>query len=363
MENYKTGVILGGIFLEREEFIQIFTEYLNNVGNTFFLEIEKLCQKISKKSYTKAEIVAEWNQILTSISGEAKDVELLGFIRGLDPTNTQQYHITKLLPTKEYLKKSTISLNSAQLLQDLNNINNQIKAQELEKELNKHYEKMLNSLNTQLKDASMAYNVRLMYLRQQPNYKKTKLYKEKWRTHWTGKTYNEIFYTAKNAEGQRVEAFTTHLAEKHIIFFYLLSNIDKYTSLIEEKDNCFQVPINSIFFQNILDSLNNIAWYKGGDLIVVDGSKVIYNIQIKSTMKEAQSYHIALTQLASFLRKIMTLKKEQNNSNQKIAEQMYDHLKVKVLQSSEVEQIEKQFENNILNQVIKELKTSGITIN
>ena len=48
MGNYKTGVILGGIFLEREEFIQIFTEYLNSVGNTFFLKIEKLCQKISK---------------------------------------------------------------------------------------------------------------------------------------------------------------------------------------------------------------------------------------------------------------------------------------------------------------------------
>ena len=31
MGNYKTGVILGGIFLEREEFIQIFTEYLNSV--------------------------------------------------------------------------------------------------------------------------------------------------------------------------------------------------------------------------------------------------------------------------------------------------------------------------------------------
>lgn len=360
MADYKTGVILGGLFLERDDFIKIFTLYLNNYGNIFFQQIEDLYNDIINKKCTKAEVVTRWNQILTVDQKYASEVELFGLIRELGQ-NDKQYHFTKLLSTDEYLRQSTISLNKSQLLlKDLIDLVNIQKAIELETELNNHYSKMINSLNTTL-DSSEAYKTRMMYLHQKPNYKKTDFYKNKWRNHWTGQSYNSIFYTAKNAEGQRVEAFTMHLAEKHIEIFSFLTQIDKYNKTTL-KDNCFQIPINSDLFQNVLDSLNNTAWYKGGDLIVVDGNQVIYNIQIKSTKKQVQSYHIALSKLISFLNKIRQMRNNQNTSNQKIASQMYEHLQVKVLQSPKVKAVENEFEEDILKQVIKDLQTPGITI-
>lgn len=141
-----------------------------------------------------------------------------------------------------------------------------------------------------------------------------------------GKMYHDKY------RGKVADAYINHIGEIHwniISTFFntqnaaLLEQIATHSVKQEEGGG----GTNLGFVQRLIDSLNNTAWFTGGDLIVTapDG-RVIANIQLKTSAGEgAWIGNLRTTKLQQEVNAI--LKSFSTESNTRIAEEFYEMLK------------------------------------
>ena len=330
------GIIFGGYLLNELEFKQIFKEFYQQRGLEFSNSILELLNLINTKQITKQQLFQMWDTIEVNIFGN-NTVQFLGMIQS---PNSNEYNFTKIVDETEVLRKSSLNLNKKMLLNKLVDEIDKQKAIDLERELNQHYITLLNSLEEPV-SREEAHRIHLLYA-----LKKRKMELE----HLTGRSYNEIFFTMTQGEGKRTDAYMNHISNHHPKFLSFLSNISNMTALPtlsgtvkeEEGDN---------FIYLLYNALNSVAWYASGDLVVInDQKKVIYNIQLKSSIRQSQSYHIAFSQLKTFLTNLTTNLTDVDQ----IATIMYKNLKIQA--SNELQQGDMFLEEETFKWVKENLK-------
>lgn len=128
-------------------------------------------------------------------------------------------------------------------------------------------------------------------------------------------------------EGKIHDAYMNHIAARHRIILKWLTNIS--TTSIEKIETEFnshrgmKAEEGTNFISVLTSGLNNISWQSGGDIVVYNRNrKVIYNIQLKTTISKTQSYHISIAKLATSLHE---LRLRAENSAESVAQFMFDN--------------------------------------
>lgn len=337
------GIIFGGYLLCKEDFITIFKEFYEQKNQEFLTKYQTLVNSYKRNiKINKAAILKTFEKISKELFGN-DEIQLLAMIQMPDSNN---YNFTKTVNENKFYSKNTLSLSKNRLKQVLLDYQNNINAQILQDELNRHLSDFLNDVSS-IPDN----NWELIYLHIYYYYHVTT---EK--LHFSDKTYDEIIYRGINQkQGQKVDAFMNHIANYHREILSYLQNIDLMNENYREIlfDKSVKTEEGSNFCQLLLNSLNHTTGLASGDLVVTDSShKVIYNIQLKSTIskKGSQSYHLNLKEYNQMLK---DLGESMKINSTEIAETLYEYFKT--TSSNEINEAESKLDESSLNFVRKNL--------
>ena len=358
------GIVFGGYFLYKEEFKKIFQEFWNSELKNIF--IEKI-QTIIKNYLTEVNgnilavknpkaLYNSWEQINTEIFGNTP-VSLLGILKW-----DKKYHYTFVNKESDLINSYTsqkIQVNKA-LIEKYRTTLNTIYQSDIEMALEAHFNDMKKSIDKVKLTKVEGHDVHLTLGKY---YKNTEWYKRIQDTHMTNKSLFEIFYKKNKvaAQGQMYDAFINHISRKHVEYLRALNNLDSPIELSPFDKSVYNEEGRWNFIQLVMDSLNSTAWYRGGDAIAADSRtrQVLFNIQVKSG-KKGRSWDIASIQFLTF---INNLNSYLNKTGEEIAVFLYENLKITMATSVDSKKIDKDLEKEILDNVRKNLKLSGLTIN
>lgn len=358
------GIIFGGYFLNEQEFKEVFKAWYNTEYYNEFIEaINKLLNQIKSKS--KQEIFTKWNEIEERYFKNPK-VTLIAAIK-LEGEGAKKYSWTKNIPEENALTTNTINLGAEKVKEALMDVADESAAARLNTLMNEHYQHLLDSLNNSPNDteANQLFN----YYR----YKNAKTLKKLASRigkqsvlnsqDFKGIVISKILYGSNisngkvtngmvGAEGKIIDAYMQHIAARHRIILKWFSNISsveakkvdeefkKHKGVREEEKLNF-IPL-------LISSLNNVSWWSGGDIVVYNKNrKVIYNIQLKTTIYQQQSYHISTKKLIKVLNLLSSNIKQ---SADVMAELMFKNF------YNDAANIASDFENKVNNIAIESVK-------
>lgn len=358
------GIVFGGYFLYKEEFKKIFQEFWDSdLKNVFIDKIQSIIKNyvievngnILEAKNPKA-LYNTWEQINTEVFGNAP-VSLLGILKW-----GKEYHYTFVKEESDLINRYTsqkIQVNR-KLMEKYRKTLNAIYQSKIEMALETHFEDMQKSIDKVKLTKVEGHNVHLTLGKY---YKNTEWYKRVQDTQMTNKSLFDIFYSKNKvaAQGQMYDAFINHISRKHVEYLRALNNLDDPVELPSLNKSVYSEEGRWNFIQLVIDSLNSTAWYRGGDAIAADSRtrQVLFNIQVKSGMK-GRSWDIASVQFLTFINNLNSIL---NKTGEEIAVFLYENLKITMATSVDSKKIDEDLEKEILDNVRKNLKLSGLTIN
>ena len=363
------GIIFHDFFLDKDTFLTIYKEYYQEkkieIDNIVF-ELLHLLEQYNKKNIIPSmasKFQSLWEKFQLEVLANKKPLQLLVAYRG-DATGTQaqfsqiinQQQVEESINTKYGY---TYGINTGnQLIKDSMQI---IKAQKVEDFLRLH----LSGLLTQLYSSVDSHTAWALHKYHSMLLKKIYLETNSNRQHLTGLPWYKIIYgeTPWVAwQGNAYEAFLNHMAKHEpSIFNYLSShgqnmiknfnyNIQKNSVFIEEGG---ERPDLGHFPQLMMGQINSIPWFAGGDIVIINERlQVIYNIQLKTTgEKNPTVFRENVAQLKNFLIKFNSV-----NSVEEKANLLFDSFQNSIANSSIVDNLDKNIENEIITMIKNELK-------
>lgn len=356
------GIVFGGYFLYENEFKELFKKYWNSdlkiefittiqnfVSKNLYKDNDVVCTTLSPK-----ELYYQWETITNQVFGNAS-ISLLGILYW-----DKQYHYTFVKKESDLLQKyvaENITISKT-LMESYRKSMAYIQKTNVEQIMSHHFEQMKKSMkNTQL-NKNEAYNFHKYLVVS----KKSKYYKALQEAHMTGYNLYQIFYQRQvTAEGLMQDAFVNHLGKKHLDVLKILSQ-EKLTNQIPEqisinkKTSVFSEEKKWPFIQLLINSLNPIPYWTGGDAIVTNNMRqVLFNIQVKSGIGTNASWDIATQKLIEFLN---TLNDILNKQSDDIANFLYKNLKTDISNSPDTTRIDQDIEDKILENIRKNLTKS-----
>lgn len=377
------GIIFGGYLLSKEDFIPLFEEWYEQKGEALKIELVKLQQEISEMikremspsasnpnvmkmrehrtdKYNAKLIYEKWEKIQKDYFGNDA-VTLVAITKFDDKQLTWSNNIEE----SQFMTASGINVTAAQFQKVVDNAftsaSTLAAAEEIQRFLQLHYGQMCTQLT------SYHINVDEARTLHQTIPKKSSLFQNRHES-FTGRTYGDIIFSSQgNAEGKQLDAFMNHIGQYNKQLFYLMSAGSANAQTLSQVKNFDTHNAFQDIFSNphivqpwLLASLNSASWLTGGDVIVIDNDgKVIYNIQIKSTMK-GKNFELALSRLLSLVTRMINQTEKARFKPKQLAKLMYNSLKT--TSSNNVEQSGKFIESEAYNMVRKNLKLSPISI-
>lgn len=333
------GIIFGGYFLNKKEFKKVFVEWYAKYFNEFLGEINKLLNnsgKGFKSTYSKEEIFKKWDEIENKYF-KNPSVTLIAAVK-LGGKETSEYTWTRNIPEEDALRKGSLSLGTEKVKEALMDVEDEAAAIELNRLMNEHYQHLLTSLTSVPDDTDTAKLFEYYRNRSAKDLKSLKNrigFKEEHgllRKILNGALPDEgifnntqlstILYGSSisngrasggmvGTEGKIHDAYMNHVAARHRIILKWFSNIS--SAEVNKIQNEFKkhkgvkAEEGPNFIPLLTGGLNSISWQSGGDIVVYNKNrKVIYNIQLKTTIYQMQSYHISVSKLATALNLLRT---------------------------------------------------------
>lgn len=334
----REGAVLGNYLIPEEDFISLFTSILLQNKERIH-NILNLVELMFSQGNIKAGVMY-WEQFQTEILGNEKTKILAILNMSYENEKTEWVFSDELsaLDLNGHYMSTLIKANgSIQKAQQISHIAN-------------HLHKMLNTINyTHLSytknsnDPNAGEANYLFYMKKNDKKFFPDLIKRLGvRTgNKQSYTYRRVIYgessqtLLKNAtaRGKATDAFLNHLGKMHSSVFNtndtlsLINSDDKYKQTVkQEEDNARQYG----FLHLLLESLNSIPWYTGGDLILVDiHGKVLCNLQLKTSINDYGSISTIATRELSKWIHIINKQLEQSDEKEYrvIAKQFFDNLK------------------------------------
>lgn len=370
------GIIFGDYLLSKDDFIPLFEQFYEEKGQDFIQDLRLLKEKIDnmiEKDYTpnasnpnllklRTHRTAEYNAKLVYEEWERIQKDYFGnsavTLIAITSFNGEQMTWSKNIQESELMTPGGINITAAQFESIFKTAAAAAAAEEIQQFLRIHYKQMCTQLTSYtLKTAEAASLHKIIH-------KKSALYANRLE-HFTGRTYGDIIFSAqRNAEGKRLDAFMNHIGQYNRELFSLMnagvannSTLEKVKSFDthDQFKQIFQNP--SIVQPWLLASLNSASWLTGGDVVVVDDTgKVIYNIQIKSTMS-GKNFELALNRLSSLITRIIKKTEATRFKPKQLATIIYNSLKTS--STNEIAKTDKFIESKVHEMVVKNLKLSN----
>ena len=339
------GINFGDIFINNKTlFINLFTQYYKQNSKNIEMAINQLYTLLSKGEMKSAALVTEatanafnekWQTFRSTVLLLTQPQQLLVLYRGAKGAVEQ---ISDIVDQSAVMGSGQQSLNQAQTTYGIKSgdlyskeLKTAAKANKVEQFLQKHIEDFANYLEKPITKSEAhklhAYHSRMLL----PKYQKGE-------EHLTGELWRRPFYGDSNGQyysgrglGQVYDAFMNHIANYQTALYKALSKgtvegistnlLQVHKTVVEEEGG---VNKASNFPRLLHESKNNISWYSGGDIIIVDKNSmaVAYNIQLKSTGKNIQSiFGVRVAQLRAFIEKLYA-----TNTPEQKAEILYQNL-------------------------------------
>lgn len=310
---------------------------------------------------TKEQIFKKWEELENKYFHNPS-VTLIGAVK-LGGKNTSEYTWTRNIPEDDAVRRGSLSLGTKKVRDALLDALDSEDAMRLNDYMNQHYQHLLQSLNTAPDDADASQLMN--YYRAGSNNDLDKLSKRinftnpsghlkkilRGEADWSedgpfnGASLSQILYGAKldgptgklraqlgngamaGTEGKIHDAYMNHIAARHRIILKWLTNIS--TASIEKIETEFakhkgmKIEEGANFIPALTGGLNSISWQSGGDIVVYNrNKKVVYNIQLKTTISKTQSYHISVAKLATSLHE---LRSRAESGAESVAQFMFDN--------------------------------------
>lgn len=327
------GVIFQGMVMNEKEFKEAFKEMYAKRGLDFQSKIQKEIIEplnqfshyfMSKSFYEgyafkklqkdpRLNVYRKWEEIEKDFFGN----ESVALLAGISYDNGKSYNYDFTLPNEIDVinKNNGLRITSSQVKQ-VSDLTKKLNAElQLQNLFNEHYGKLVATLDQKLTKEQAAELHRLI-----PN----RIYKKV--PSWPGHSPNEIFYSNKSNYGNRIDGYLNHTASEDSELFTFMKAPAANEDAILNYNFRHIFQLNHELMILIKNSLNTTAWYTGGDIIITDGNgHVVFNIQLKTTMRSQAEWKIGVSKLYTFLRQISALQNWKD-----IANILYENLKIEV---------------------------------
>lgn len=360
-------ILFDGYALTEDEFIIKFKQKWKNSNWSEGLKQEIInLQKQIKKKDTSQNIISQWEKIEKNYFSNPEVDVIMSIV-----TEKEGRLYSTPVSEKTQVGKKTLSIGLSKIKNSYVKTGEELdaglalsKAKEISEKINNHYKTLIQSLSKnpnkndietfnryyqgqKLDDLAARLNLQRGFLKHQllkdDKTLKYNILKQK--------TYNEIIYgNMKTAEGKKLDAYFNHLGAHHTSLFYKLKHIDSKT-VFEDLSKTVKSEEKNNFAQRLLDSMDTISWYAGGDIVVVNAvGQIIYNIQLKTSINKSQSFQISVSNLEKFTQKFLK-ELESPNSYDNLAKLIYNELKNSVIVS-----LDKEFTPELEQIVLDDLK-------
>lgn len=359
------GIIFAGYFLNKEEFKIIFKKWLQEYLVDFIEELTGPNGIITKNGNlrsgkSKQEIFFKWESLQKEYF-KNPEVTLIAAVKLKGP-NSKDYTWTRNVPERKALSEMFLNLGTDEMSNALLSAADSEAALELNQQMNEHYEKLLKLLKDDLIDEKE--------IAQLSNYYKSKNRKDLTRlasrigfqedvdklknilnqnssnlNHpFRNVMLSKILYGAtisdsgvisggmSGAAGKIQDAYMNHIGGHHrevFDWFTNISKIDKETIKDKfKKHKGIKAEERDNFIPLLTGGMNTTPWFAGGDIVVYgDDRKIVYNIQLKTTVYKSQTYHIATTKLRKVLRLFLNYANSDDKNTDLFAEKIFEALK------------------------------------
>lgn len=351
-ETLREGIIVGKELLTKEEFEKWFIENINL--EEFVKDGTELKRKINNdiKSVKYKNIQLHWESFKRKYLNGGN---LTGLIIVNKLSDAGWEDIVKIEDETLVQNKKTGAIDTT--LMD-KAINNTTKLFENNREILKHWQDLLSTLNNPLSESAIQEGYKISkennysYVYQSGKSGGLTLKGRLKNTYGEGKNrinnpdsefdnYNWILYGRKKKftrQGQEMDSFITHLGEKHGNLF---GNELKGMSMRKWIGAGGEYSAAN-FFRLMFNGTNTTEWYKGGDLTLVDSNgNIIVNVQLKTTQNmEAKWQAVAYKNLLGSLNEIFISYKKINTYNVKdLANKFYESFKTQAIVSYSVDKL------------------------
>lgn len=302
------GIIFSNIFItNREMFVDFFEQFYKEREAEIEPAIAKVDQVLTTytvKSLTATmaeEFKEAWNNFSNKVLLRGDDLQLLVAYRGPGGLNASFSQIVQQSAVEgtemtQHGRRYGIRAGD-DLIRDSMKA---LKASQIESFLQLHLNDFLNQLDSPISkdEAYKIHEYHTCFL--------TDYYKYNHDAHLTNTKFREAFYTNSKGFyfggqglGQAYDAFMNHIANKNQwVYDYLRSSGTSNANLEIDSapDATVYVEEGEVYeganFPRLLsNSRNNVGWYTGGDIIIVNPEtmQIVYNIQLKTTTENKAS--------------------------------------------------------------------------
>ncbi len=367
------GIIFHDLFVDEELFIPNFKKYYEekreNIEKTVS-SLLSLLNRFNRKTVTKAmatEFKEQWDQFQIEVLGNQQPLELLVAYRDNDlsrnniqfSTIVEQREVEETVNTKHgYI----YGINSGnELITESFKI---IQARGVEKFLQKHLGDLMNQLYYDKIDGPNAEKLHDYHSYLLPEKYSTSDRSK--RQHITGLRWYQLFYQNmgfQQWQGNAYEAYFNHMAKHEpAIFNYLSKKGAKDIDILN-----FQQQRKRVFVEEggetynlgnfpklMFGQQNNIAWYAGGDIVIVNNKgQVVYNIQLKTTTSSAKTvFEEKVVSLQKFLKKFVSAQTVDEK-----AKLLFNNFKNTVANSQVVDELGEAFRKSVEEGLIKKIES------
>lgn len=333
MSDILEGVIANGMLMTKSQFIAFFEEIYEQQAMNMIKDAEYIMTQSGMSALNA------WDDFNAKYLKNAPTQLMVSFI---DEEGNRRW--SNIMETQDLATQKGIRVSSAKMKAlHQQKIKYQEQIEKFEDNLQKHYADYFTQIEKSFSKSEIPSNLfAVLY------YQNKKMYNtvQSLRPLTNKRSYNDTIF-ANQQEGKITEAFMYHMADYHSSVFAALQSrhieIEQAGSLSSKfsaKDsrgkleNLFENKYKKLQPQ-LVEALNSDAWYRGGDIIIVDKDRtVLYNIQLKTTFAKTKTgrgkgktFSISTKALHDLV-KIIT-----NNLNPTdLAEKLYTELKIKAIQ-------------------------------
>lgn len=362
-----TGIIFHDFFLDKESFIPLYEEYYMSKKEEIDVTVTKLLTLLQQYNvkYINPNMSQQfqhlWEEFQFKVLLNKNPLQLLVVYRGDGSGKTAEYstiinqsEVEESVNTKYGYRYGINTGNS--LIEDSMKV---IQARNVEEFLRIHMTGLLNQLYSRIDkttaEALHDYHSDILnHIYTTSNYKI--------RQHITGKTWQNIIYgnaAFAQWQGNAYEAFFNHMANHEPALFDYLSkhgqamaatfNYQKQRNSVYIEEGGNQIDLGN-FPRLMMGQINSIPWFAGGDIVIINNKlEVIYNIQLKTTIKNVQT---VFTEKVLELKQFLILFANAGTAREK-AQILFEKFQNTIANSSITNQLEKNVKEEAIN-IIKQ---------
>lgn len=307
------GAMLGGYFLDESDFKSLIVDVVKQNRSQLINKIDLILEAIANKQVKIA--YQEWDKIQTEIflNPSTKMLAILNFTN----KEKQSWNFMDEIETLDDKGKISITKVSSDmkqvycsdiLAQHLSKLFTTVEKEEMS------YEEVCYVFDRKKQEAKLEFLNAIKY--------GDKRY-----------VYHPAIYgniKGKYFNGKIADAYLNHIGKTHWGDFSTFLHTGNPSSLEHLRQSNVKSEENSTGIYNfvnlLLDSLNHVAWYTGGDLIVTGPSgEVIANIQLKTSYGEGD--YIGNIATKTLLKDLLKVRESIISNSETMAQDFFDMLK------------------------------------